>query len=305
MRYKIIVNPVSGRGAGERAISQIEDHLKRNGLEFDLVRSERPWHAADLACQAAQAGYDVVVAAGGDGTVNEVINGLMQAKESGSKPSALGVLCIGRGNDFAYGVGIPTDIPLGCSTLARARRTALDIGKVHGGDYPDGRFFGNGVGIGFDAVVGFEALKMKRLHGFISYLVAAIKTIFLYYKAPKVRIQFDSQELEIKALMVSVMNGRRMGGGFMMAPFALTDDSLFDLCIASQISRIKIFAMIPKFMRGSQAEDASIRTLQTRCVTVTDLEGVLPSHSDGETLCIAGKSLTLEIHPHQLEIIRP
>ncbi len=199
----------------------------------------------------------------------------------------------------------PLSFDAGCEALARGSKYALDIGKVTGGDYPDGRYFGNGVGIGFDAVVGFEALKMKRLQGFASYLVAALKTIFLYYQAPKVRIEFDSQELEINTLMVSIMNGKRMGGGFMMAPFALTDDSLFDLCIATQVSKMKIFTLIPKFMKGSQSDDPSIRSVQTRHVSITALEGSLPAHSDGETLCHAGKSLTLEILPRALEIIRP
>ena len=146
---------------------------------------------------------------------------------------------------------------------------------------------------------------MKRLQGFASYLVAALKTIFLFYKAPKVLIEYDSQELEINALMVSVMNGKRMGGGFMMAPYALTDDSLFDLCIASQVSKLKIFTLIPKFMNGSQSDDPSIQSVQTRFVSITALEGSLPAHADGETLCYAGKSLTLEIFPRALEIIRP
>jgi len=305
MRYKIIVNPVSGRGNGMQSVSAIEQQLKAIGLNFDLEYSQQPWHAADLACQASLSGYDAVVAVGGDGTVNEVINGLMRAKAQEGNVSALGVLCVGRGNDFAYGAGIPSELQSGCEALARASKNVLDIGKVTGGDYPDGRYFGNGVGIGFDAVVGFEALKMKRLQGFASYLVAALKTIFLYYHAPKVRIEYDSQELEINALMVSIMNGKRMGGGFMMAPFALTDDSLFDLCIATQVSKMKIFTLIPKFMKGSQSEDPSIRSVQTRHVSITALDGSLPAHSDGETLCHAGKSLTLEILPRALEIIRP
>ena len=110
----------------------------------------------------------------------------------------------------------------------------IDIGRVAGGLYPQGRYFGNGVGIGFDAVVGFVAQKKKRLTGFASYIVAALKTIFLYYRAPLVRIEYDGQTLTLPSLMVSVMNGRRMGGGFMMAPQAQPDDGLFDLCIASK-----------------------------------------------------------------------
>lgn len=303
-RYKIIVNPISGRGAGDRAVPLIEQLLQSHGLDFELVRTERPWHAAELAQQAIQDGYGVVVAVGGDGTANEVLNGLMLARQAGiENRAAMGILSVGRGNDFAFGVGVPRDLADGCRTLAQDHRRTIDVGWVVGGLYPQGRYFGNGVGIGFDAVVGFEALKMKRLHGFPSYIVAALKTIFLYYHAPLVRIEYDGQTITQPSLLISIMNGRRMGGGFMMAPQAESDDGLFDLCIASQVSRARIFTLIPRFMNGTQATQESIRTGRTRRITVTAVEGVLPAHSDGETLCTEGRQLAMELLPRQIEIL--
>ena len=301
--YKIIVNPTAGRGTGEQAIPQIKRILSGYGLDFDLVRTEGPWHAADLAQEAVAAGYDGVVAAGGDGTANEVLNGLMRAKQSGAGACPMGILCVGRGNDFAYGMGIPTDLETGCHALAQGQRRAMDVGRVVGGLYPAGRYFGNGVGIGFDAVVGFEALKMTRLHGFPSYLVAVLKTVFLYYKAPLVAIEYDGQTIRQSSLMISVMNGQRMGGGFMMAPEGQPDDGLFDLCIARQVSRARIFGLIPHFLKGTQATQEPIRTGRTRRVVVTAVEGVLPAHADGETLCTDGRRLELELLPRQIEII--
>lgn len=303
-RHRVILNPVSGRGAGEQAAPGIEARLRELGLAYDLVRTERPWHAAELAEQAAREGVPVVVAAGGDGTANEVLNGLMRAREGGISPvPTLGIVCIGRGNDFAYGMGIPTDPMQGCRVIAEGRRRATDVGRVVGGLYPQGRYFGNGVGIGFDAVVGFEALKMTRLTGFVSYVVAALKTIFLYFHAPRVQVDFDGQSLTLPALMVSVMNGRRMGGGFMMAPQASPEDGLFDLCIAGQVSRAQIFLLIGRFMAGTQASHRAIRTARSRTVRVSALEGVLPAHADGETLCVDGKELALELLPRQIDLL--
>lgn len=302
-KYKIIVNPIAGRGAGERSITLIEGLLHANGLEHDLVCTERPWHAVELAQKASQDSYDVVVGVGGDGTANEVLNGLVLARQAGTGESALGLICVGRGNDFAYGFGIPKDPAAAIQTLSKDHRARMDVGRVQGGFFPQGRYFGNGVGIGFDAVVGFEALKMKRLQGFPSYLVAALKTIFLYYKAPKVLVEFNNQKQELTTLMISIMNGRRMGGGFMMAPSALTDDGLFDLCIATQVSRARIFALIPRFMQGTQATHPAIQTGQTRHITITALQGSLPAHADGETLCEQGDQLTLEILPRLIDII--
>ena len=304
-RYRIIVNPVSGRGTGERAIPRIEQLLGQHGLRFDLVCTERPWHAAELAEQAANDGYDVVVAAGGDGTANEVLNGLMRAKANGAADGvAMGVLCVGRGNDFAFGAGAPFDLEDGCRALAEDRRHVIDVGRVIGGKYPDGRYFGNGVGIGFDAVVGFEALKLKRLSGFPSYIVAALKTVFLYYKAPLLRIECDDRTVTQPSLMVSVMNGRRMGGGFMMAPESSTDDGLFDVCMVEHVSRARVFPLILRFMQGTQGTHSAVTNVRTTQVAVTAERGVLPAHADGETLSIDAVRLTMEIAPRQLAVIR-
>ncbi len=302
-KYLLIVNPAAGGGTAEQSIPDIERRLRDLGLEFDLVKTERPWHASELA-QAAAAQVDVVVAVGGDGTANEVLNGLMLAKKAGHV-ATMGVLCVGRGNDFAFGMGIPADLAAGCEALAANHRRMIDVGHVVGGDFPEGRYFGNGIGIGFDAVVGFVAAKLKRLKGFVAYFVAAIKTIFLYFKAPLVRLEFDDQPMNLHALMVSVMNGRRMGGGFMMAPNSKPDDGVFDLCIARQVSRPRIFGLMLKFMKGTQFEHPAISDGQTKHITVTAIEGTLPAHADGETLCLEGKKLEIEIVPNALEIVSP
>ncbi len=300
-KYRLIVNPTAGGGTAGKSIPDIERRLHKSGLDFDLVQTERPWHAVELA-RAAAAEVDVVVAVGGDGTANEVLNGLMLAKNAGHTVT-MGVLCVGRGNDFAFGVGIPTELAASCEALTADRRRTIDVGHVVGGDLPEGRYFGNGVGIGFDAVVGFVAAKMKHVRGFVGYFVAAIKTIFVYFKAPLVRLEFDGQPMDLHALMVSVMNGTRMGGGFMMAPNGVPDDGVFDLCIARQVSRPRIFAVMLKFMKGTQAEHPAITTGRTNRITVTAVEGTLPAHADGETLCTEGRKLELEIIPNAIEIV--
>lgn len=302
-KFKIIVNPICGRGAGARDQPIIERQLRDLGVSFDLVLSERPWHAAELTQQAVGEGYEAVVAAGGDGTANEVLNGLMLAARAQPHTVAMGVLGIGRGNDFAFGLGIPPGVEAGCRMLAQGHRRAIDVGRAVGGLYPQGRYFGNGVGIGFDAVVGFESLKMKPLSGFASYIAAALKTIFLYDHASMVSLEYNGQTVTQPALMVSVMNGRRMGGGFMMAPESRPDDGVFDLCIAGQATRRHILALLPRFMQGTQAADPVVRFARAPRLVVTALEGTLPAHADGETLCVDGQQLTLELLPGGLEVI--
>jgi diacylglycerol kinase (ATP) len=302
-RYQIILNPTSGRGAGQAALPAIKSYLDIKGLTYDIVLTERPGHAIELAQAAVKAGYDMIIGAGGDGTANEIINGLMQAQKAGLPPAVMGMLAVGRGNDFAFGMNIPVGLDPGLQTLTTGHQVKIDVGLVTGGDFPQGRYFGNGVGIGFDAVVGFEALKLTWLSGFPSYIVAALKTIFLYYHAPTIRLDYDGHSENLSALMVSIMNGRRMGGGFMMAPESSNIDGLLDLCIARQVSRGRIFALIPHFMKGDQATQKSISTARAKQVAVTAIQGSLPVHADGETICTAGASLTIELLPAQLNLI--
>lgn len=302
-RHRLIVNPAAGGGGAERAVPTIERLLRGHGVQFDTVRTERPWHAAELARQAIHDGIDVVVAVGGDGTSNEVLNGLMQAKRAGEGEGAMGILCVGRGNDFAFGVGVPRVLEDACRMLSEGPRRAIDVGRVDGESVPEGRFFGNGVGIGFDTVVGFEAAKLKHLRGFAGYLVAALKTIFLYFRAPRTRIEFAGRAIDQRSLLISIMNGRRMGGGFLMAPDARVDDGRLDLCIAGDVSRLGVLALIPRFLRGTQASHASVTTGRTERVVVTAVEGDLPAHADGETLCTAGRQLSVEIVPRSIEVV--
>ncbi len=305
-KLKIIVNPISGRGAGGASIPLIEKSLHDKGVAFELVQTERPWHAAELAQAAAQEGFDVVVAAGGDGTANEVLNGLMLAKVEGAQHvPAMGILSVGRGNDFAHGMGVHKPLEEGCQVLAAGRRHVMDVGRMTGGLFPQGRYFGNGVGVGFDAVVGFEALKLKWLTGFPSYIVATLKTVFLYFDAPLVRVDYDDKTLKLPALMVSTMNGRRLGGGFFMAPEGKPDDGLFDICIARQVGRARVFTLVPHFMKGTQATQPEITMLQARRVVITAERGVLPAHIDGETASLEGKQITLELLPRQMEFLTP
>jgi len=301
--YRYIVNPIAGQGAGRLAFPQIERMVHNYPDEVEVLNTQHPGHAIDLSREAALKNYEAVIAVGGDGTSNEVLNGLMQAYAQGYNTTKMGIIGIGRGNDFAYGHGIPAGLQQGFEVIRQGKSRRMDVGLIRGGDYPQGRYFGNGMGIGFDAVVGFEAVKLTHLHGFMNYIVAAMRTIFLFFNAPLVRIEYDDQVIMQPSLMISIMNGKRMGGGFVMAPEAYTDDGLLDLCIAGQMSRLMILMMIPRFMKGTQAKSSLIKTGRAEKVKVIALEGTLPAHADGETICTAGNELAVEIIQRPLKII--
>jgi diacylglycerol kinase (ATP) len=301
--YKLILNPTAGNGNGKIALPKIEQLFTQHNLSFSLVRTERPGHGIELTRQAVKEGCEAVIAVGGDGTVNEVVNGLMESKLEGIAIPALGVLCVGRGNDFAGSMGIPEDLEGGVLALSAGKRRTVDVGRVTGGDYPQGRYFANCVGVGFDAITTIEVHKLPRWGGYLAFMVAVLKTVFLYNKAPLARIEYDGSVITQRSLLISIMNGRRLGGGFLMAPNSLPDDGVFDLCIAEQMSSLAVIKMIPHFTRGDQATQPTIKTGQAQKISITAQDGPLPAQTDGEIICVDGDHLEVEVVPRQLEII--
>lgn len=303
LKPKIIYNPAAGKGSAAAELPQIEALLRERGFAYDLVLTERRGHALELSREAAAEGRELVIAAGGDGTINETINGLMHKGSSSEDRPALGVLPVGSGNDFSFGNGIAHDIHLACDILAQGNRRTIDIGYVVGGDYPQGRYFGNGIGLGFDAVVGFEAAKIRWLHGAPSYFAGLVKTIFLYHRAPVYEVCYDGVTIRGPFLMVSIMNGRRMGGAFMMAPESDPSDGTFDLCLAGDVPQIEILPVALKFIGGTQAEHRAVKIVRARAVSIQAVTGTIPAHADGETLCTAGDRLTISLRPSALNLV--
>lgn len=294
---RLILNPAAGRGAGARLAPAIVECLRDYDLDFQIETTDGPGHATRLAHDATAKGEGVLVAVGGDGTVNEVLNGLMLA-QGGPDRMALGVLPIGTGNDFAYGAGVPLDLTEACRVIAQGRTKMIDVGLFHP-DNEEPRYFGNGIGMGFDAVANIESRKVKRLRGTLLYLVAVLRTLAFYYHAPQTNIQFDAEELSQPSLMVSVMNGRRMGGGFYMTPTSQIDDGVLDLCVAAKVSRSKMVRFVPRFMRGTHITDRDITMGQGRKVTVTS-ESPWAAQIDGEIYGVGARHFEVELFPQRL-----
>lgn len=296
----VILNPIAGRGAGSRLSSQIAGCLRSHGLDFELVNTQAPGHATHLAARAAGQGRSLVVAVGGDGTVNEVINGLIQANGC-ANGTALGIVPIGTGNDFAFGAGLPMDLTAACQVIARGRSRMVDVGHIQA-DNEQPRYFGNGVGIGFDAIVNIESRKLKRLRGFLVYLVAVLKTLAVYYHAPRTTVRVDEEEITQPSLMVSIMNGFRFGGGFYVTPGSQMDDGLFDLCVAGKVGRLRMLGFVPQFMRGTHTQDVHITMTQGRRVQVIS-ESPWASHVDGEIYGVGACRFEMEILPQRLRLL--
>jgi YegS/Rv2252/BmrU family lipid kinase len=299
----IIFNPTADKGAASERIPETEALLKAKGIDYDLRVTQAVWHAAELAQGACGAGYGAVVAAGGDGTVNEVVNGLMLARARGDELPALGVFSMGRGNDFSYGADVPGDLAACVDVLAAGALRPMDVGKVTGGDYPDGRYFANGIGVGFDTIVGLEAAKLRHVHGFMAYVIGALKTFVMYPAAPEMRLEYDGGVIEKASHELSIMNGKRMGGTFFMAPKSVNHDGLFDFFMADRLTRRDMIDLMLRLTKGTQEGHPKIETGRSSRIAISAPNGGLVVHADGETICTDGKSLLVECLPSRIRIV--
>jgi diacylglycerol kinase (ATP) len=291
----VVFNPQAGRGRGHKRAAEVQQALHAAGIAFESVVSEDRGHAIELAQRAALAGWELIVAAGGDGTVNEVVNGLMLAEEAGAR-SRLGVMPIGTGNDFAASLGIPLHLSQAALRLAQGHTRRIDVGQVNG------RWFDNNVGLAFEAMIGIEAHHITWLRGQPLYLLAVLRAL-ASYPLPVVDIyKDDGDRLGKQILMISVGNNRRNGGGFLVNPNAVPDDGLLDLCIVDAIPRRQILRLLPKAMKGSHDDEPTVELARsTRLVVESSVP--LPIHADGEIVNNEGLRVEVTLAPGRLEVV--
>lgn len=301
-RIKIILNPIAGRGYGARSEPEIRRFLEAKGADFDLVLTKGFWHAAELAEQAVRDGFDLIVAAGGDGTVHEVVNGMMVTAhdDTGGGVGTLGTLPVGSGSDFSHNVGTPSDLPGACQRLIHGQTRVIDIGRVTVDDQP-ARYFDNTINVGFGGTVTLEARKVKWVRGIALYLPVVLKTIFLAC-SPRMTVKYNDKEITMPMLMVTVGNGAREGGGFFCTPDAEPDDGLLDLCIAEAVGKLTQLSLVPRFMDGSHKDHPAVTMARTQHAVITSPDNLI-AHADGEMLCTEAHRLEFEILPQRLRVM--
>lgn len=244
----VILNPAAGSGSGRRTRPEVERELSRRGISFTLEETRGRGHALELACAAARRGAGTVVAAGGDGTIHEVVNGLLQARdEGGAGEAALGVVPIGTGNDFVKTVAGGTDRRLAYRTIADGVIRHFDLGRVRwdGGS----EYFMNGIGTGIDVEVVRQITRLPRLPGVIRYLVGLVKAL-RRFRPLGLGISIAGEVIEQRVMVVAVGNGFCLGGGFHLFPGARPDDGELDLCIVEELNLRGIATVLPRILRG-------------------------------------------------------
>ncbi|MCP4168735.1 MAG: diacylglycerol kinase family lipid kinase [Chloroflexi bacterium] len=295
MPAKIILNPYSNRwGAGKQA-DLVSDTLQQLDYAFDLVKTAGPDEGIALAKTAAEQGFDPIVAAGGDGTISEVINGILEA--GAGERARLGILPLGSANDYAFQVGIPLDVEGACRLLVAAEHErTLDAGRIND------RYFMNDITIAFGAQVNIEAAKIKRLRGSLLYLGGVFKAL-RHYRLPIINCEWDGGVLENKSILLAYIgNGWRTGGVFHLTPDAVKDDGLFDFIVADGMGRLTALRLLPSTFSGSHIHDPRVMVARCTWLRMTS-EDPLPALVDGEIIHREAHELYIEILPKALRVI--
>jgi diacylglycerol kinase (ATP) len=280
---KVIINPAAGAGRTIHKWPQIKYVLKNIGLHFEDDMTEAPGHAIELAKLAAEKSYGLVVSVGGDGTLNEIVNGLYAAGSIGD--ITLGIISTGTGSDYIRTVGVPRHYREACQCLLKPKKLTVDLGVVeflNNGNICK-RLFVNFAGIGFDAeVVKATTQRFKALGSVPSYLMGLLTT-FLFYKNKDVSLLLDGKESQNKVCTVVVSHGRYGGGGMLIAPHADPTDGFLDVMVIDNISKIDLLWSLPRIYRGTHLTHPRVTTSKVREVSISPLQS-MSLQADGELL---------------------
>ena len=277
-------NPAAGRGRAAKQWPAVAQDLKNAGIVFDEAVTRSSGDAIAIAEQASSS-YSVVIAAGGDGTVHEVVNGLMRA----GRGTTFGVIPLGSGDDFAKLLGPGKE------------KKYFDVGRIS--CESEVRFFVNGMDIGFGAHAARNVKRVPRfLTGFGAYLGALALTM-LRYPLLRVRVALDdAPPFELTTAMAAAMNGTTFGGSFRVCPEARPDDGLLDLMLVGAVGRLEILQLVPKILRGTHTADPRLRLLRARRITI-ESEQPLLVETDGEIAFQDARTLQIEALPGALAVL--
>jgi YegS/Rv2252/BmrU family lipid kinase len=300
--WYVILNPHAGCGKGERDKEIIVDILKKSDLNFQLLVSEYPGHIVEITKELAQNGATNFIIAGGDGSLNEAINGIFKTKIEHDEKIKIGVIPVGTGNDWIKTFGIPDNYQKAVEIITTGSTVIQAVGEIVNHNRPDEkRYFVNVVGFGFDAMVAGRAnmLKNKGISGLRVYIQSFIWS-YRNFKSGLTIIEIDNTKNRVNLFSTSVGIGKYNGGGFMQVPDANPLEGRFHITI---IRKIGVWGILKNFIGlydGSFVKDHRVSTHAGKTIRIRAL-GPLPCEADGESL--GQGNYTVTIIPHRLQVI--
>ncbi|MDX1660703.1 MAG: diacylglycerol kinase family lipid kinase [Gemmatimonadota bacterium] len=285
----VIANPRAGRGRGLRNLERLREAIRRRGVDLDVVETHRPGHATEVAREAAERGDPRIAVLGGDGTISEVVNGLLESE------TALGILPMGTGNDVARSLAIPRDLDRAIDLAVHGQPRAIDVGRERD------RAFVSVLGVGFPSIVAAEANSIGWLRGSPAFFVAVYKALHRLRAIP-FRIELDGEVMEMRCVAVLIQNTPYTGGGLQMAPEAVVDDGILDVVIVEEIGRLDLMVNFPRVYRGGHFAHPSFTAHTAREVRVESGEE-LTKMFDGD-LC-GTTPVEAEVVPGGVNLVLP
>jgi len=309
MTAKIILNPYAGRWKGLQKRDEIEKVMKYVGMEFELVMTEAPNHGVELAYLAAKNGFTPVISAGGDGSVSEVMNGIVAAaQDTQTEPVPLGVLPLGTANDLVVNLGLPPDLQGAAKVIAAGYTRRIDLGEVSAWDGSNNtikkRYFDNNSAIGLEPSITLIQQRISWLRGSIRYIVAALMGVV---KNPqwKMHLQWEGGEYNGPATLVTAGNNPLTGGVFYMAPHADPFDGKLNCVYGYMPSRLQILRLLPRTMKagvGNYIEHPAIHEINVSWLKI-HTDQPTPMHADGEIQFEATQDIEYRTLPDYLPVL--
>jgi len=300
MTAKVILNPYASRWMAQKRLPEAETALRTAGVDFEIIVSDYAGHGIELAAEAAQAGFNPIIAAGGDSTYNEVVNGLMITAGDSPSQTTFGLLPMGTANDLAANLGIPDDLKAAANIIAAGKTRSMDVGQVNE------RYFVNNSAIGLEPTITVIQMNMKRVHGVFRYLLATLVGIA---RNPQwqMMLEWDEGQYQGSMTIVSVGNNPRTGGVFYTVPHADPFDGKLSFIHGSAPTRRQIIQLLPRMFKpdeGNIAESPLIQEIHTTWLRVHTEPGT-PVHSDGEVFDMDIQDLEFRILPAKLPTLIP
>ncbi len=302
-KWFVILNPHAGSGRGKKDRSEILKRLHKSDFQFELAVSEFPKHTIQLTIQAIEKGFRNLIVAGGDGTLNEAVNGIFLQKTCPPEEITIGMVPVGTGNDWIKTFGIPNDYKAAVKVLRHRKTMRQDVGRITFGENGMSRicYFANMAGFGFDAMVAERTnrLKDKGRKG-ISLYLQALGSSFLKYQTCKTRVVIDGQEIDELIFSTSVGIGKFNGGGMMQAPGAIPDNGLFQVTIIRKIGLFGILRNLAGLYSGEFVKDHRVSTHQARNISISSARDIA-GEADGEIL--GDNKFEIEMVSQKLSVI--
>jgi YegS/Rv2252/BmrU family lipid kinase len=297
-QWLAVLNPVSGGGRGLRQRARIERLLRECNIDYRLVVSERAGQAIALARDAARTGCRRFVCIGGDGTLNEVLNG---ALEAGAGDTTLALIPVGRGDDWARTFGIPRDFQAAVRLIAAGHTKQQDVGVArfeHGGSAVQ-RHFINVAGVGFDAYV-VQRTSALRL-GPLTYLAGLLQG-FLTFRAPRLRVTAGAFVRDENMFLAFAAIGCYCGGGMRVAPQAIVDDGKFDVVTVGEVGKGELVINLRRLFDGTLPEYPKVKTALAAQVRV---EAVPPAQVEADGELLGHTPVTFSVLPRAVRVVAP